>query len=61
MIHLQLDENEKEALSSALKSYLSDLGDTIAGTDEQFFRDQLKAKRAFLQEVPGALVSAADP
>ncbi len=61
MIHLHLDENEKEALSSALKSYLSDLGDTIADTDEQFFRDQLKAKLALLQGVPGALVSAADP
>lgn len=60
MIHLDLDENEKEALSSALKSYLSDMSYEIADTDKKSFRDELKAKRDLLQKVLNAINSAAD-
>lgn len=60
MIHLQLDENEKEALSSALKSYLSDLSYEIANTDKQSFRDELKTRRDLLQKVLNTLDSAVD-
>jgi len=59
MIHLDLDDNEKEALSSALKSYLSDLSYEIADTDKKSFRDELKAKRDLLQKVLNAIDGAA--
>ena len=58
MIHLDLSENEKETLSSALKSYLSDLSYEIADTDKQSFRDELKARRKLLQKVLDAVDSA---
>lgn len=59
MIHLNLDDNEKKALSSALKSYLSDLSYEIADTDKKSFRDELKAKRDLLQKVLNAIDGAA--
>lgn len=59
MIHLDLDDNEKKALSSALKSYLSDLSYEIADTDKKSFRDELKAKRDLLQKVLNAIDGAA--
>ena len=57
MIHLDLDDEEKQALSQALKSYLSDLSYEIADTDNMEFREQLKAKRDVLQKVMDALDS----
>ncbi len=58
MIHLDLDESEKEALSAALKSYLSDLSYEIADTDKKSFRDELKTRRELLQKVLNAIDSA---
>ncbi len=60
MIHLDLDENEKQALSAALKSYLSDLSYEIADTDKKSFRDELKTRREHLQRVLDAIDSASN-
>ncbi len=49
MIHLDLDKNEKEALSSALKSYLSDLSHETADTVKKSLRDALGGQRELLQ------------
>jgi len=58
MIHLELDEQEKEILLSTLESYLSDLRYEIADTDRQEFRDQLKAKKTVLEKIATALNSS---
>jgi len=58
MIHLDLDEQEKQALSAALKSYLSDMSYEIADTDKKEFRDELKARRDLLQKVLDAVDQA---
>ena len=58
MIHLDLDNQEKQALSAALKSYLSDMSYEIADTDKKEFRDDLKAKRDLLQKVLDAVDQA---
>jgi hypothetical protein len=58
MIHLDLDDQEKEILDETLKSYLSDLNYEIADTDAQEYRDQLKARRAVLEKIKTALEQA---
>ena len=58
MIHLDLDEQEKQILDIALTSYLSDLSYEIADTDKQDFREQLKARRVVLEKIKGALEQA---
>lgn len=58
MIHLDLDEKEKQILDETLKSYLSDLSYEIADTDQQDFREQLKSRRAVLEKIKGALEQA---
>jgi hypothetical protein len=55
MIHLDLDDEEKEILDETLRSYLSDLSYEIADTDNQNYRDQLKARRAVLEKIKSAL------
>ncbi len=60
MIHLDLDSNEKEVLSAALKSYLSDLSYEIADTDKMSFREALKAKRDILKKVLDAVDNTAE-
>ena len=55
MIHLDLDEQERQILDETLQSYLSDLSYEIADTDQQDYRDQLKAKRAVLTKIKEAL------
>jgi len=60
MIHLDLDDQEKQALSAVLKSYLSDMSYEIADTDRMAFRDELKAKRDLLQKVMDAVDKAVD-
>jgi len=60
MVHLDLNENEKQALSTALKSYLSDLSYEIADTDKKSFRDELKTRRELLQRVLDAIDSASN-
>ncbi|HEC18835.1 MAG TPA: hypothetical protein ENI97_05770 [Gammaproteobacteria bacterium] len=58
MIHLDLNEQEKQALSEALKSYLSDMSYEIADTDRMEFREELKAKRDLLKKVLDAVEKA---
>lgn len=58
MIHLDLDEQERQILDETLQSYLSDLSYEIADTDKQDFRDQLKARRAVLVKIKEALEQA---
>jgi hypothetical protein len=58
MIHLDLDDQEKEILDETLKSYLSDLSYEIADTDAQEYREQLKARRAVLEKIKTALEQA---
>jgi len=58
MIHLDLDNQEKQALSTALKSYLSDMSYEIADTDKKEFRDDLKATRDLLKKVLDAVDQA---
>ena len=55
MIQLNLDDQEREILADTLKSYLSNLSYEIADTDNQDYRDQLKAKRAVLEKIKAAL------
>ena len=55
MIHLDLDDQEKEILDETLRSYLSDLSYEIADTDNQDYRDQLKSRRAVLEKIKATL------
>ncbi|MGD2172911.1 MAG: hypothetical protein PVI79_04530 [Gammaproteobacteria bacterium] len=55
MIQLNLDDQEKEILDETLKSYLSNLSYEIADTDNQDYRDKLKAKRTVLEKIKAAL------
>lgn len=58
MIHLDLDDQEREILDETLKSYLSDLSYEIADTDSQDYREQLKARRVVLEKIKAALDEA---
>ena len=51
MVNLNLDENEKEVLGSALESYVSDLRMEIADTDKMDFREQLKTRKKVLNKI----------
>ncbi len=55
MIHLELNDKEKEILTETLESYLSNLRYEIADTDSYDFRQQLKAKKAVLMKITAAL------
>ena len=55
MIQLNLDDQETEILDETLKSYLSNLSYEIADTDNQDYRDKLKAKRVVLEKIKAAL------
>jgi len=55
MMQLNLDTTEQQALSSALKSYLSDLNYEIAATNKKDFRDELKVERDALQRIASSL------
>ena len=55
MIHLRLEEQEKQILDEVLTSYLSDLSYEIANTDKQDFREQLKARRTVLEKIKKVL------
>ena len=55
MIHLHLEEQEKQILDEVLTSYLSDLSYEIANTDKQDFREQLKARRTVLEKIKKVL------
>jgi len=55
MIHLDLDEQERQILDETLQSYLADLSYEIADTDTPDYRDRLKARRAVLIKIKEAL------
>jgi vacuolar-type H+-ATPase subunit E/Vma4 len=61
MVHLDLNSNEAEILLSALHSALSDLSYEISSTDLQDYRDELKERRAVLQNVVQALNEVRQP
>lgn len=58
MAHLDLDDQEKQILYETLQSCLSDLSYQIADTDNQDFREGLKARRAVLEKIKDALEHA---
>jgi len=58
MIHLDLDEQEKQILDETLTNFLSSLSYEIADTDQQDYREQLKARRTVLEKIKGALEQA---
>jgi hypothetical protein len=58
MIHLDLDEQEREILDETLQSYLSDLNYEIADTDDHDYREKLKARRSVLDKIKDALEKA---
>ncbi len=55
---IELNNKERETLSEALQSYLSDLTSEIAHTDDRDFRDNLKDKRTTLEKIAERLESA---
>lgn len=57
MIRLELRQEEAQALAAILESVLSDLSYEIANTDQQNFREQLKARRDALMSVHNALTT----
>lgn len=59
MIHLDLDEKEREILGETLRSYLSDLRYEIGDTDRQDFRERLKDRKAVLEKIQAALEDGA--
>jgi len=58
MIEIDLNEQESQILDEVLTSTLSNLSFEIADTDQQDFRDQLKARRAVLEKIKLALETA---
>lgn len=59
MVVLELSTEEARMLAEMLKSDLSDLRMEIAGTDKQEWRDGLKAREVFLNQLLGRLTPAA--
>ena len=51
MKQLQLSDEQASMLREVLESYVSDLGMEIADTDSMDFRENLKAKEAFLKRI----------
>jgi hypothetical protein len=51
MLNLELNPNERDMLIEILTSYRSDLRFEIAGTDQQDFREGLKEKEVFLDNI----------
>jgi hypothetical protein len=59
MIHLDLDDKERQILCETLRSYLSDLRYEIADTDSLDFRERLKDRKAVLEKINAALEEGA--
>lgn len=55
---LALTEQERDELRLALRTYVTDLRMEISHTDRYELREELKAKRAVLEEVLGRLSGA---
>jgi hypothetical protein len=56
MAQFTLNNDETEMLKEVLVSYLSDLRMEIADTDQQDFRESLKAKEVFLKDLINRLI-----
>lgn len=54
-IRLDLSDEQRDVLVNVIESHLSSLHDEIAHTDTRDYREGLKVRRAFLQEVLGKL------
>lgn len=50
-LHFALTEQERDELRLALRIYVTDLRMEVSQTDRYEFREELKAKRAVLEEV----------
>jgi hypothetical protein len=55
MIQLDLTPDEREIMTTVLKSYLSDLRMEIADTDRKAFRDMLKERKQVIRKVLDAI------
>lgn len=55
MLQISLEPKEQEILAWALKSAVSDLGAEIADTENMEFRQDLKERKAVLQQIVGQL------
>jgi hypothetical protein len=55
MIHLDLNEQEKQILVETLNNFLSNLSYEIADTDLQDYREELKSRRAVLEKIKEAI------
>lgn len=51
MLNISLETKEQEILAWALKSAVSDLGAEIADTENMEFRQDLKERKAVLQNI----------
>ncbi len=51
MAHFELSDEQAAMLRQILESYLSDLRMEISHTDSPDFRDKLKKKKAFLEQL----------
>ena len=55
MMHLELDEEERNALAETLDTDLSGLTDEISHTDTRDYREFLKKRREVLEKIRGML------
>lgn len=60
MIRIELTETEAATLREVVEGYLSDLRMEIADTDRLDFRESLKERKLFLQELLGRMASMTD-
>jgi hypothetical protein len=59
MVVLELSRDEADLLAAMLKTDLSDLRMEIAGTDKKEWRDGLKQREVFLNQILGRLTRIA--
>ena len=57
MFRLELAENELQALTGALQSFLSELRTEVSHTDRQAYRQQLKEQEAVLKSILSRLAT----
>lgn len=55
MHDIHLDDEQRDVLTEALETYLSDLRYEIGNTDAKDFRDELKHKKRLLEKTLEAL------
>jgi hypothetical protein len=55
MIQLELNDQEQEALTEALRSFLSELRTEVSHTDRQAYRKQLKDQEEVIKAIVARL------